>query len=213
MNLRLRASAGVVALASPLAIGCTQQVVEPSPTPTDARPAATPVRGQRDVTTFATNPGPVVFNESDPLHVAPEADTGAIDGFAEAVAAWLDGHLNELQNGGSGTLASVAAPGLLDGAGPELERLTTGMTNPDNHVTSARYDLRVAHDGAPIWLLAIVEVEREQGDPVTVQLMFASEGGTPVLVAIEPPAEALPEPGPTRTPRRQRATASPTGSG
>ena len=161
----------------------------PSPSPT---PTPDPVVGIRNVTSTSVSNGPVVFNPGDDDSIPAEADQPAIDGFAEAVAVWLDAHLDDLQNGGPGALAEVAAPGMLDLASPDaVAAVTTGLASPDHFVDSATYTIAVFHDGPPQWLHATADVTWRDGGSARASFLFVPERQ---LVALEPPPVQPPPP-------------------
>jgi hypothetical protein len=110
-----------------------------------------------------------------------------VDALAGSVRTWLDGHLDDLQNGGDGDLAAVALEGLLADADATLvQGVTRGLTSPDNPVRAVGYEFEVAHDGAPRWLRARIRVERHSGTSSEATFVFVPGDDGPVLIALEP---------------------------
>ena len=174
-------------------VGCSSGEAGPeagptsaSPTPT-SRATAAPVRGDRQVETYAVSNEEAVWDRAQ-----VEADPAAIEQAAGRVGDWLDAHLTALQDGGEGRLQEVAAAGLLDGAPPEvLDVVTTALAGPDRPVGSATYMIRVAHTDAPQWVRAHVDVKGREGGTRTAQFVFEIAEDSIVLVAAGPPeAEA-----------------------
>lgn len=117
----------------------------------------------------------------------PEADPAAVEQAASRVAEWLDAHLTALQDGGKGRLQEVAAPGLLEGAPPEVvDAVTAALAGPDQPVGSATYLIRVAHTDAPQWVRATANVTSEEGETRTAQFVFEIAEDAIVLVAAGP---------------------------
>ncbi|HEX2027957.1 MAG TPA: hypothetical protein VHF25_08165 [Nitriliruptorales bacterium] len=127
----------------------------------------------------STHPGPIVFHDQP----APPGDEAAIAAAVQRVTGWLDRHLTDLQSGGAGLLNEVAAPGLLDGAPPELTAsVTTRLTDPDRPVRTALYHVVVAQEGPPQFVRVTAVVETEAATITRTGFVFG--GGDPlVLVA------------------------------
>ena len=197
-RLMLVAVAGSLALA-----GCPgdEPVAAPTPSPSPSptpTPTPDPVVGIRNLTSTSVSNGPVVFNPGDDDSIVAEPDQAAIDGFAESVAVWLDAHLDDLQNGGPGALAEVAAPGMLDTADPEVvTAVTTGLASPERFVATATYTMTVFHDGPPQWLHATADVTWRDGGSARASFLFVPERQ---LVALEPPPMEPPAGGGTEPP-------------
>lgn len=187
---RLVAALAIVVLAV-AGVACSNGEGEPeagpttsaSPTPTP-RATTAPVRGDRRVETFAVSNEQAVWDRSQ-----PDADPAAIEQAAVRVGDWFDAHLTALQDGSEGRLQEVAAPGLLDGAPPEVvAAVTTALAGPDQPVGSATYEILVAHTDAPQWVRATVTVTGEEGATRTAQFVFEIAEDAIVLIAAGPGA-------------------------
>lgn len=190
-------------LAVVLAGACTSGDDEPTPGGETSQPTAegtglpplTAVRGERRPS------APSVANEAvlglGPLAVMNER---AVLDFANAVADWLDSHLDELQRDEGGRLGALAAPGLVDAADrAAIRAATSGLATRKDPVRKAVYELRVAQSGAPRWVTAEVSVTRHSGTVATAVFTFAPTPEGPQLVAFGP-GENTTRPGPTPTP-------------
>lgn len=172
------------------AVACSSGDGEPQAGPTSSSPSpvrrsAGPVQGEREVETFAVSNEQAVWDRAQ-----PEADPAAVQQAASRVADWLDAHLTALQDGGEGRLQEVAAPGLLEGAPPEVvDAVTTALAGPDRPVESATYMIRVAHTDAPQWVRATANVTGGQGGTRTAQFVFEIAEDAIVLVAAGPGEE------------------------
>lgn len=154
---------------------------------TDAAASPAPVRGEPTVLVQSTSNGPIVFHDRP----RPPADEAAAGAMVKQATDWLDRHLTDLQAGGDGLLAEVAADGLLDGADPALLASVTGdLTGPDRPVRTALYHVVVAEEGAPAFLRMTALVETTDGRITRTGYVFA--GADPaVLLAAGP--DPLPE--------------------
>jgi hypothetical protein len=166
--------------------------VEPEPAPEPEPPG--PVVGEYEllrVTELSVHDRRV-FGSSMPQNAPIEHDQAAVDAFVAGMAAWLDGHLTDLQDGGVG---SVFEAGL---DGPH-EVLT--LTSPGLPVEQARYEMVVWAREQPEWGRAAVEVALADGSAWQATVVFVP-GDPPTLLAadgtgpITPPVdEALPATG------------------
>lgn len=170
----------------------------PSPTPTPTPPP--PVEAERELETVVTSHGPIIFPRGDDRHPAAEPDVEAVEAFAARVGDWLDAHLTDLQEGGSGQLDRYAA-GLLDAAdGEVLAGLTTELATAERPVAEARYRMVVAADGAPQWLHVRLDVTRADDAERSAELVVGHVDAEPRLLAASPvhpdapPFEAPPHP-------------------
>lgn len=147
----------------------------PSPSPT---PTAEPVRGERLVRSVDIGDGALLGPDD-----RAEVDDAAVAAFAEAVFAWLDGHLTDLQAGGEGQLALVLAEGLAPDDRAVVPALTTALASPTLTVAAARYELTAFHDAGPQFAIVTVALADERGLTRSAALAFAaSDDGRPVLV-------------------------------
>lgn len=163
--------------------GCSSDepsATPPSPSQTELPPVE-PFEPQVTVASRSVNSGAVMDRTQ-----GAAADQAAVDAMTGAVTSWLDAHLDDLQRGGEGQLAAVAAPGLLENADPAIvQEITTGLTSPQDPVRQASYDLEIGHDGAPRWLRATVSVTGAAGQARTAVFVFVPGDNGPVLVAAE----------------------------
>lgn len=132
----------------------------------------------------------VVDTSSDPVlgrGSGRDPDQETIDAFADALVAWLNGHLGDLQSGGPGDLEAVAADGLLDGADDAtVAAVTSRLADRDNPVEAAEYHIQIGHRGEPQWARADVRVTLRDGG--TRRALFTFEAGDdgPILIAAGP---------------------------
>lgn len=187
----------VLALLGMLVGGCTdgETTTPASPSPR-AAPSLDAVHGERRPRAPSAASAHVLGTGSVPPVQATPAGH-----LAGQVATWLDHHLEDLQRGGSGHLTRVAAPGLVEAAGPEiLEAATSGLATRWNPVRKAVYDLTVAQVGPPRWLTAEVTVTRHSGRVVTATFVFVPSDQGPRLVAFGP-GDRPPPPAPSPAPK------------
>lgn len=189
--LPARRAAGLALAAAMLLGACSDDEAPPAASPTTTTDATSPtptptwtvrpVVGERSATVLPLGPRPLVG-----LGANPEPDQAAIDAAVDATGDWLDAHLDALQRTGSGVFGQVAAPGL---ANPKERRpVTTGLTNPDAPVASARYVMSVYHDGPPRYLTARVEVHRVDDTVAETELvLLVDEDGSLTLTMFGPP--------------------------
>jgi hypothetical protein len=161
---------------------------EPEPEPEPEPPG--PVEGEYElvrVTDLSVH-GRRVFEEGMPQNDPVEPDAAAVEAFVAGMAAWLDGHFTDLQDGGPGWAADAGV------AGP-VEVLT--LTDPDHPVEHASYAITVWARTEPEWARANVALTRTDGSTLHARLVF-TPGDPPALVAAvgegtppeeEPPAE------------------------
>jgi hypothetical protein len=123
----------------------------------------------------------------------PDPDQVAIAAFSTQVAAWLDAHLTDLQTGGDGDLAAIAAPGLMEALSDEATiSATTGLASPRRPAESALYILTTAHEGVPRWLTAQVRVTWLDGGEADATFVFVPGDTGPLLIGVE--SDAPPPP-------------------
>lgn len=159
----------------------------PSPSPTTAGP----VHGRIvDAQLVSTASGPLVFPAGDPRATDPPADTAAADTLIRQVTEWVDRHLTDLQAGGPGKLAEVAAPGLLETADPEVLRALTSLVDPTHPAQQVSYRVIVGHLGGPQWAEVTATVVRADA-AVEVEFLFLPTAALPQLVAAA--TDAVPE--------------------
>jgi hypothetical protein len=109
---------------------------------------------------------------------AVPVDDAAVDAAVEAAVRWLDGHLTDVQTGGSGDPAVGALVG-------DAAAASTGMADPDHPVVAATYHATVGARGGPEWLRMSTVVERDDGE-LTATFVFVPEGPDEVtLVAVQ----------------------------
>lgn len=197
LPLRLAAAT----LLAVVAVGCSRG--EPDTAPSSS-PSATeptfevhPVVGERVDAVFHVSSREILGHGTrEPL------DEEGAARVRDAMATWLDGHLDDLQYGGPGDLYSIAAPGLdipeptpeptaSDASAspepsasasesepappppdPRIAAVTTDLTNPDNPVASARYHLSVYGENVLEWATARVEVTRADGTVASATFAF-----------------------------------------
>lgn len=169
------------ALLAGVAVGCSSAEPEatPTPSPTSEEPTFEihPVVGERVAAVYHVSSREILGNGSR----EPFDEAGAAQ-VRDAMAAWLDGHLDDLQRGGSGDLVAVAPAGLvLEAEGDEalppelqtkIDAVTTDLTNADLPVASARYHLAVYGEAALEWATAQVEVTRSDGSTAAATFVF-----------------------------------------
>lgn len=152
----------------------------PSPSPSPLPSPPPPVEATREIEYVSVGP-----SEQLDVGAAPPADEAAGDRLAGYVGDWLDAHLTDLQDGGEGQLAEVAAPGLLGALSDELAvGATTGLANPESPVSSAEYLLRVQHAGAPLSIEADVITVHRDGSRSTAAFVLVPDGETARLELI-----------------------------
>lgn len=164
-----------------VAAGCSRAEPEatPTPSPTSEEPTFEihPVVGERVPAVYHVSSREILGNGSrEPFD---EAGAGQV---MDAMATWLDGHLDDLQRGGSGDLVALAPAGLvLEAEGQEalppelqtrIEAVTTDLTNADLPVASARYHLAVYGEAVLEWATAQVEVTRSDGSTAAATFVF-----------------------------------------
>lgn len=118
--------------------------------------------------------GTGVFREGTDDDAPVPVDEGAVASFAEAIGAWFDAHLADLQRGGGGTIAALAG-------GP-----FDPLADPQHLVDDVEYRMRIGARGEPEWAEVTARVSRED-DVVSVVLAVAPGEEEPVLVAASPP--------------------------
>lgn len=169
------------AAAALLLVGCAPSAAKVADIPTDLKPTVPPepdpVEGAVTLTVESVSSGRPLG-----LGSARAADDQAIQLVATTIATWLDAHLDHLQRGGEGAWADMAAEGLVDQAG----HATTALASADRPVASAAYAITVYHDGPPQLAAVQVAVVHTDGGTATAELLFAVEGGVPVLTLFGP---------------------------
>lgn len=171
----------LILLASVTLVACPSAPPPPSPPGIAPESPAGPVRGQANVGVVSSSAGPIVFHDQP----APPPDDVAVAGFAAAVVGWLDRHLTDLQGGGPGLLAEVAAPGLLAGAPAEaVTAATHALASPERPVANASYHVIVAQEGLPLWARVNVTVASPDGLTSSAGFVF-TPGPPPVLIAAQ----------------------------
>jgi hypothetical protein len=164
--------------------------VEPEPEPEPEPPG--PVVGEHEllrVTELSVHDRRV-FGSSMPQNAPIEHDQAAVDAFVAGMAAWLDAHLTDLQDGGVGAAFEAG----LDGP---HEVLT--LTSPGLPVEHARYEMVVWAREQPEWGRAAVEVTLADGSAWQATVVFVP-GDPPTLLAADgtgPIAPPVDEPPPT----------------
>lgn len=183
-----------------VAVGCSRgepETTPPSPSATESTFEVHPVVGERVDAVFHVSSREILGHGTrEPL------DEDGAGQVRDAMATWLDGHLDDLQYGGPGDLASIAAAGLeipeptpeptASGASadpqpsasasasepappppdPRITAVTTDLTNPDNPVASARYHLAVYGENVLEWASARVEVTQADGTVASATFAF-----------------------------------------
>lgn len=155
---------------------------EPEPEPEAEPEPPPPVSGEATIVEVVdlSVHGRRIFGESRPENDPIAPDDAAIVAFGEEVGAWLDGHLTDLQLGGTGSVTGLTGP-----------THRTRLTTPAHQVESASYALTVYARGGPEWAVAAVEVRRGDGSTRTAELVFVpGDGG--VLVAADGDGAAPP---------------------
>lgn len=147
------------------------------------------VQGEVEVTEVGLSNGPVVFTPGTPEHTPPPTDPDSRDRWVEETRAWLDRHLSDLEDGGEGLLADVAADGLLEQDQAVVDALTTGLASAERPVNGARYDLVLGVDGEVDWVRATVHASGEGGERVAEFVFTTGEQLTLVAGAAEPEEE------------------------
>lgn len=151
----------------------------PSPSPT---PTPEPVQGERLTRSVDVGDGALLGPDD-----RGEVDEAAVAAFSEAVFAWLDAHLTDLQGGGAGQLAGMLVEGLAPDDPAVVPALTTALASPELTVAAARYELTAYHDAIPQFATVDVVLADADGSPRGVTLAFATAAdGRPVLVLGEP---------------------------
>lgn len=185
----------VLALLAGIAVGCRGEAPTPggafgtatsgptpTPTPTPS-PAPEPIEPVVTLETVRVSNAPDVFRRA-PEH---EIDTAAVDRFTSRVKAWLDGHLLDLREGGGGLLEAVAADQLLDRPDADaLAAVTTRLVPPSADIVAVSYDIQVAADGPPEWLVVTVETTASDGSIRLAHFVFVPSDEGPRLVAAGP---------------------------
>ena len=153
----------------------------------DRDPEAFEVEIARDLVTVSSNAN--LFHAEE--RAAPEPDDDAIAAFESKIETWLNEHFTDLESGGEGGLAAVAAPGLLDGAAPAVVAgLTTDLASEQSPLREATYHFTTMHAGTPEWVRAdVTVVGGDQGDTRGASFIFIPDDrGSPVLIMAEPHA-------------------------
>jgi hypothetical protein len=147
---------------------------EPEPEPEPEPPP--PVEGALDLAEVVdlSVTGTGLHREGTSGDAAVPVDDAAVATFADAIRAWLDHHLTDLQDGG---LGDAVAAGL---AGPHG---VVHLTDPQHPVVAATYVVRIGARGAPEWGEARVTVRREDASELAATLAFLPGEDGPRLVA------------------------------
>lgn len=133
---------------------------------------------------MSVHTGEPVFTAGDPNAQEPPTDEAAVASFVDQITAWLDGHLDALQEGNPGRLEEVAGPGFLGSGSPQATiNVTSGLASPERLVRQASYEITVAVDGDPKWAVVVVAVTPRSGDPAGAVLTFAPGDEGPILEA------------------------------
>lgn len=195
--LRRMLAAAVVAV---LAVGCSraEPEAEPTPSPTSETPTFEihPVVGERAAAAYHVSSREILGNGTrEPL------DEAGLATVSEAIATWLDGHLDDLQRGGDGDLTAIAPAGLVleaegeDALPPELkakiDTVTTDLTNPDLPVASARYHLAVYGEAVLEWASVQVEVTRSDGSVAGATFVFGIGENYAITLLLAGPEPAV----------------------
>jgi hypothetical protein len=158
----------------------------PMPEP-EPEPPPPPVSGQVEevVLVDVSVSGRQVFGDRMPQDEPIEPDEETVEALTTAVTAWLDEHLTDLQDGGTG----------LTGAALEGSHETMVLTHPDAPVEQAVYAFTVYVRGAAEWASVTATVTRTDGEQRTATFAFLP-GEPPDLVAAEgdgefPPASTV----------------------
>jgi hypothetical protein len=167
----------VVSRAAPGSEPTASPTSEPEPEPEPDPEPPGPVTGEYELAAIrdVSVSGRRVFGSSMPQDAPVAPDEAAVGAFVDQMAAWVDQHLTDLQDGGEG---SVPAAGLV---GPH-DTLT--LTDPDHPVELAQYAMVVYAREAPEWARTNVVVTRTDGSVLTANLVFVP-GEPPALVAAE----------------------------
>lgn len=153
----------------------------PSPSPSPTPPPVIPVRGERHPESVDVGDGSVLGADD-----RSEVDEAAIVAFADAIFAWLDAHLTDVQSGGAGHLAEVLPDGLAPEDPTVVPALTSALASPGQPVAGARYDLTAYHDSGPQFATVVVTLDDPTGTTRTATLVFApASDGSPELVLAE----------------------------
>jgi hypothetical protein len=172
-------------LVAALLAGCASPA-DPTSDPPAADPDGPAVQGEVTVRDMSVSNGPVVFTPGDPDHEPPETDAEDRERWVEAAVSWLDRHLSDLEEGGSGLLDEVAMGGMLDGDESAVAAISSDLASSERPVDAAAYELLVAVDGDVQWIRALVRTSTRDGDAETtfvfvpgdgIQLVAAGEGG------------------------------------
>ena len=153
----------------------------PSPSPT---PSFTPVQGAVEVDVLVSGrPDRLGFPDN------PPTDMDVVRARAAAVGGVLDRYLDEAQRG-QPDLAVIRAVWLDDAEPTAAEVLRTGLTNPDNPVTAARYDVTVHVEPEPVLAAVRAAIDRQDGTTVTLELVFDITADQPQLQLVGGPEVA-----------------------
>jgi hypothetical protein len=171
----------VGAIVALLLVGCAPSAAKVADIPMNLKPTAPPepdpVAGVVTVSVQSVSSGRPLG-----LGSARAADDEAIQQAVDAIAAWLDAHLDTLHRGEGDVWADMAVDGLADEAG----HVTTALASPERHVTGAAYLMTVLHDGAPQLVAVEVTVVHRDGGSAAAELLFAVDGGAPALTLFGP---------------------------
>lgn len=147
----------------------------PSPSPSPTPPPLEPVQGTVTTETLdASRPTALGFADD------PPPPDGSVDGAAAAVAAVLDQFLDLAQRG-EADLAVLRAMWLAEVDPTAAEVLLSGLTNPDNPVLTAGYEMTVHVEPAPTIASTLATVQRRDGTVVQLELVFDVTGEQPQL--------------------------------
>ncbi len=189
----LRTSLTVLALALAVAAsGCTGSAGDgqpaaqaPSPSAATAAPAPSPsptvaiqpVVGERQPAAYDISSAGMLGPGSKPT-----MDNDAVLAFINQVGDWLDGHLDDLQRGGPGTLEGTAVGGLIDDPATAAP-ITADLTSPAHPVARAHYRLAAYYTDVPRYLEAQVRVFWPDGSEHDATMLFTpAKDGSPTLV-------------------------------
>ncbi len=182
-----RRSLATACLLGVLAAACGGGEPVVAPTPTSAPTVApTPTAPQPVAMTHRVEAIQVAANDvlSKDSGITPSRrtmDETSLAAVAESLIELLRTHLDDLNGGGSGTLAAIGAQ--LFTVDPAMTALaTTDLASPDNVATAVDLLLRVGVDGVPRWAQADLVVTRQDGTVIDLDLVFATDGDLTLVV-------------------------------
>jgi hypothetical protein len=136
--------------------------VEPEPEPPEPVEGATELLGVRDLSVTGSR----LVHRGTGADARVEIDEGEVEALIEDLAAWIDDHLTQLQDGEAGLVADAEVTGP-DGLAE--------LAGPADLVDEASYAFVIGARGEPEWAEVTVRVTREDDSTRRARMVFDSD--------------------------------------